>query len=403
MKKLFNIFLILSLLLPSLMFPTTVDGKTLRQMENELNKLEAEYKSNQQTQALTTQQIKNTHQNIAKTNNDISAAGEAIIQLEKDIKNLEEEILDKDKEIKDLMNFVQIANGELAYLEYAFGAKSFTDFIYRIAVSEQLANHNQELMKSYNQMIVDNDKRIMDLDKKTRELEQKQIDLEKQIKSLGSKLSELNEVHVSIEEEIKLQRASIKLYRDLGCKLDEDISLCGRNVLPPGTAFFRPVVSGRVTSEFGMRFHPTQNKWKLHAGTDLGTTYATNVPIYAAAEGMVVALSHKSSCGGNIVYIHHNVNGKTYTTMYAHLRSIHVTPKQIVDRNTVIGIMGGDKETQTWDKCTTGLHLHFQIATGLYLKDYSNYSTFTSRSFNSRQIINIPKGNAWFSDRWTKY
>jgi murein DD-endopeptidase MepM/ murein hydrolase activator NlpD len=403
MKKIFNIMLILSLVLPNLLFPVSVDAKTLRQMQNDLNALEAEYKSSNQTKALTEQQIKTTHQNIAKSNTDIAKAGEAILKLEKDIKTLEIEIKNRDVEIKELMNFIQVANGELAYLEYAFGAKSFTDFIYRIAVSEQLATYNQDLMKNYNQMIVQNNKSISDLDKKTRELEQKQVDLERQIKSLGSKLSDLNEITISIEEEIKLQRSSIQLYKDLGCGLDEDIALCGRNKLPPGTAFFRPVVAGKVTSEFGMRFHPTLKVWRLHAGVDIGTTYSTNVPIYAAAEGMVIALSIKSSCGGNIVYIHHNINGKTYTTMYAHLRSINVTPKQVVDRNTVIGIMGGDAETRAWDDCTTGLHLHFQIATGLYLKDYTAYSTFTARSFDPRQVINLPAGSGWFSDRLTKY
>ena len=43
-----------------------------------------------------------------------------------------------------------------------------------------------------------------------------------------------------------------------------------------------------------------------------------------------------------------------------------------VDQNTQIGVMGGNPSVTYWDKCTTGTHLHFSVARGLYLKDYSS-------------------------------
>ena len=67
-----------------------------------------------------------------QTTKDIIAAEEEVKRLEEEIHKLEESIKVKDKEIKNLMKFVQISNGESVYLEYAFGASSFTDFIYRI-------------------------------------------------------------------------------------------------------------------------------------------------------------------------------------------------------------------------------------------------------------------------------
>jgi murein DD-endopeptidase MepM/ murein hydrolase activator NlpD len=404
MKKIINIVLMFSLIIPMLFVPEVASAKTLRDLINELNQMETELKETKNQKKLTEKQISTIHATINSITKEVASAQVKIDELSNEIIVLNDNINSKDREIKDIINFIQVSNGENAYLEYAFGAKSFTDFIYRMAVSEQLAKYNQSLITEFNDMITKNNETVDALNRKTVELNQKQGQLSVEMKKLGSQLSDLIDVNVTIEEEIELQRDAIKLYQSLDCGLDEDIKVCGRNKLPPDTKFFRPTESGRVTSEFGMRFHPTKKTWKLHAGTDFGAlAYGTNIPVYSAAKGMVIAVSRQTSCGGNVVYIHHNVNGKYYTTMYAHLQKILVNPKDVVTTTTQIGVMGGSPALTPWDKCTTGLHLHFQISEGLYLKDYQAYSTFTARSFDSRKIVNIPPGNKYFYDRLTKY
>ena len=44
-------------------------------------------------------------------------------------------------------------DGESAYLEYTFGARDFTDFIYRTAVAEQLTKYNETLIDEFNKSI----------------------------------------------------------------------------------------------------------------------------------------------------------------------------------------------------------------------------------------------------------
>jgi murein DD-endopeptidase MepM/ murein hydrolase activator NlpD len=400
-KKIINVLLMLSLIIPILASPIDVNAKTLRDLTKELDAMEAEYNRNIEEKKLTERQINNIHASINNIGVQVNNLQKNISDLSNEIVILNDNISSKDKEIKDIVNFIQISNGESAYLEYAFGAQSFTDFIYRMAISEQLAKYNQDLIQSFNAMIEENNKKVTEMNNKTNELNQRQIDLSSEIKKLGSKLSDLIDISISVEEEIKLQRDAIKLYRDMGCGLDEDIRTCGRNKLPPGTAFFRPVVNGVVTSDFGWRDNPLRpGTASLHEGIDI-SSYA-DTPIYAAADGMVIAVTNRSSCGGNIVYIHHNVNGKYYTTLYAHLKTITVTPQQTVSRSTQIGVMGGDSSTP-WDGCSTGRHLHFQIANGLYLKDYYQWSALVSRSFDPRQIINFPKWGVRFTDRFIKY
>ena len=73
---------------------------------------------------------------------------------------------------------------------------------------------------------------------------------------------------------------------------------------------------------WGYRIHPTKGYYKFHNGIDLGIGEGTK--IYAAASGTVAAITKKSSCGGNKVYVHSYVNGKAYTHYYFHLLKIDV-------------------------------------------------------------------------------
>ncbi|NLL44106.1 MAG: peptidoglycan DD-metalloendopeptidase family protein [Mollicutes bacterium] len=404
MRKIFNILMIIVLVIPYVILPEEVEAKTLGDLKRELAELEAEIRQNKKEKEMTEQQITNTRTNIQNISEEIEQIYVDIENLNKEIVELNIEIVNKNEEIKKIMNFVQTSNGESAYLEFAFGAKDFTDFIYRVAISEQLASYNKNLIETYKNMIEANKLKEIQLNNKTVELTNNQQSLSKLLSNLNSKLTEIQHEGVSIEEDIRMQKEVIKLYQSLGCKDNDDIKTCGKNMLPPETAFLRPVVKGHVTSEFGYRTY-TKNGKKVsgyHYGIDMSES--GTVPIYAAGRGMVIAVFYKQPCGGNMVYIHHNVNGKTYTTMYAHLRKVYVSKGDVVDRDTQIGTMGGSPSTEPWDECTTGQHLHFQIATGLYYKDYSSSSNFSSRSFNPRNLVNFPKGTyvKWY-DRWTKY
>ena len=57
------------------------------------------------------------------------------------------------------MEYYQIANGNNAYLEYAFGAETITDMIYRMSIVEQLTEYNDKIMKELKQLIAENNKK----------------------------------------------------------------------------------------------------------------------------------------------------------------------------------------------------------------------------------------------------
>ncbi|MCL2688887.1 MAG: M23 family metallopeptidase [Chitinispirillia bacterium] len=106
---------------------------------------------------------------------------------------------------------------------------------------------------------------------------------------------------------------------------------------------------GRITSEYGFRFHPFTGLRLMHEGLDIANEVWT--PIYATADGQVQNVSNWTHFG-NLVKISH-LNGE-YITYYAHLHKAAVTPGQFVKRGELIGYMGNSGRS-------TGPHLHYEV------------------------------------------
>lgn len=404
MKKGLHLLLIGLLLISTLIVPEEIQAQTLGNLKMELDELEKKYNQAQQEEEETKHKLAETEKNIKNIEKNVSDMEQEVLKLSNEITTLNGKIKAKDAEIKQILNFVQVSSGESAYLEYAFGAKDFTDFIYRVSVSEQLANYNETLIKDFEKMISNNKKKQEELKDKRIKLEKEKEHLRTEVAKLGKRLGEISTIKIDTSEEITLQREAIKTLENMGCQDHEDIKTCGRNKLPSDTAFWRPIQEGYVVSEYGYRLNPATHVYELHEALDV--TQSGYVPVYAAANGTVIGMRYRSACGGNMIFILHTVNGVKYTTEYAHLRQINVSQGQVVTKNTQIGVMGGDPSIEYWDRCSTGQHLHFGIARGHYLKDYYNWSTFLGNTFDPRQIVNFPwSGGAtdYFEDRITKY
>jgi murein DD-endopeptidase MepM/ murein hydrolase activator NlpD len=122
----------------------------------------------------------------------------------------------------------------------------------------------------------------------------------------------------------------------------------GRSTGPaPKGKFTRPC-SGRISSSYGMRFHPILRTRKLHAGVDFAAPSGS--PIYAANSGIVVA-SQRMRGYGNVVIVDH---GGGLTTTYAHCSRIFVGRGAKVGRGQRIASVGATG-------LATGPHLHFEV------------------------------------------
>jgi murein DD-endopeptidase MepM/ murein hydrolase activator NlpD len=117
---------------------------------------------------------------------------------------------------------------------------------------------------------------------------------------------------------------------------------------PGGTAYrnFQWPVAGTPGSPFGRR------GWRQHNGLDILAPEGT--PVRAAETGVVLYAGDGMRGFGNVAVLDH---GGGATTLYGHLKEIHVRSGDAVAAGTVIGTVG-----RTGNATTS--HLHFEVRIG---------------------------------------
>jgi murein DD-endopeptidase MepM/ murein hydrolase activator NlpD len=96
-----------------------------------------------------------------------------------------------------------------------------------------------------------------------------------------------------------------------------------------------PIKFSRISSRFSAnRFHPVQQTWKAHKGTDYAAPSGT--PITSTAAGIVEQTGYTAG-NGNFVKVKHN---GTYSTQYLHMSRILVRRGQHVTQGQTIGLVG---------------------------------------------------------------
>ncbi|HTQ11979.1 MAG TPA: peptidoglycan DD-metalloendopeptidase family protein [Fimbriimonadaceae bacterium] len=157
---------------------------------------------------------------------------------------------------------------------------------------------------------------------------------------LQEMLDQFEEDERSITDEIRVYEASRRRPTKPGEKPAPYVPYAGGPLLRP--------VNGRLTSGFGMRFHPILHIMRMHTGVDFGAAVGT--PIHAAAAGVVIHSSYMRGYG-NVVIIDH---GGGLSTVYAHCSRIVVSDGEKVRRGQYIANVGSTG-------LSTGPHLHFEV------------------------------------------
>lgn len=111
-----------------------------------------------------------------------------------------------------------------------------------------------------------------------------------------------------------------------------------------------PVDGARISSGFGMRFHPILGYSRMHKGVDFAVP--TGTPVMAAGAG-VIQTAHWENGFGNFILLNH---GNGYATAYGHLSryalgihaGVHVRQGQVIAYSGATGM-------------ATGPHLHYEV------------------------------------------
>lgn len=143
----------------------------------------------------------------------------------------------------------------------------------------------------------------------------------------------------------------------------------------------------RLTSGFGVRYHPLLNTRKLHTGVDWAAPIGT--PIVAAGSGVIEEAGHKGQYG-NYIRIRH-ANG--YQTAYAHMSRFApgVAPGVKVRQNQIIGYSGNSG-------FSTGPHLHYEVLVNNQFVDPLSIQVPRERRLTGRQLAEFQKERARIED-----
>ena len=391
MKKLLVGTSIILLLVSFVALPLDTSAKTIQEFEAEVSKYTQELEVKKANLAKNEQEVAEIKKKISNIESQITEAEQEIERLQKEIEESQKEIERKSEESKNIISYYQISNGENAYLQYAFGAEDITDMVYRLSIVEQLTEYNNKIMKELEELIKKNQARQKELEEKQKELKELKQQLKAEQARIEADSAHIRESMPSIQEQINSARDSVKYYKSLGCGATEDIQKCeyrkaqeSGGSLPSVGFFSRPIDYGYVVRGMGGG----------HLGYDLSSSNK-NIAVHPIAAGSIHAIYTDACttsywcnywCNGNakIVVVKHNYNGGFIYSSYVHLSSYgNIWVGQYVSKDSVIGYMGTTG-------CSTGEHLHLEIANCHWKNGGCSYNAYTNRLINPGNLINFP-------------
>ena len=406
----------------------------LNQTNEQINEIEEE--QNQVTNELKRleTQINDTNTKITEKNQQIEEKNVEIEGLKNEIVEIEKRIEIRNELLKDRARAYQEGGG-INYIDVLVGANSFGDLIDRIDAVATIVEADQTIIEEHNADKQKLEEKRTLVEQELKSLQTMQQELESLKATLDGQKEEQNnlmamleqqrveavDVQYTLEEEQKViegqdaaiqkaielekqRQAELKRQQEEELKRQQEeaeknnktksskwlpqrqqyqttsscndyliqILVVNKPAAPVSSSNFIRPTQGVVTSGFGYRIHPVHGGKKMHHGVDMAK--AGSVPVVASASG-VVSYSGQMSGYGNVIIITHSINGKTYETLYAHLRNLGVGSMQTVSQGQTIGYMGNTG-------IGTGQHLHFEVHNG-------RWNGAKSNAINPRSVVPI--------------
>ena len=397
--------MILALLLQ--LIPTPVQAATTSEIQNQIDQMETDQEKLQdqldelenlrdenldeiqkivEQKNLVDQQVALIYEQIDNINNQISAYAVLIADKQAELDAAELQLQEmKEKHMERLRAMEE--NGQLSYWYVIFEANSFTALLDRLNMIEEIAAADQKRVEEMNaaaQVVLENQEVLQSekaqllssrqaLAAKQTELNMKAEESKKLLNELVAKGEEFEQWMAEREDDLAiLEDELLEMEAEYDrVKYEEWLATS----VPPTTAETKKPVSGsiyrggtaltpntvggitwltpcnynRISSTFGMRFHPVYHYNKMHNGVDLAVDHT---PIYATRGGAVITAGWDDSAGYWVVIDH----GDGFRSVYMHMcKRPYVKKGDFVSAGHELGCVG---TTGT----STGNHLHFGIS-----------------------------------------
>lgn len=286
---------------------------------------------------------------IAAKQDDVDAAQEKLDATRKD--------LDAQNDALNQRVRAMYKNGDTSVLEILIGSKDISEFLSNVDMLQMIYDNDQdvldEIKEQYNVLKAQKDeiqKLQNELKVQQSQKKDKQSEMATQVSNLEAAQKKVASDNEALEAQIdKLNKEASDLTRQLQQQQgSSQVSSSSSSSYSGGVMLWPVPDSHRITSQFGVRFHPILKRYKSHSGLDIGAP--TGTKILAASSGKVIYSAVRGGYG-NCVMVDH---GGGIVTLYGHCSKLLVTSGQSVNRGDNIALVGSTGQS-------TGPHCHFEV------------------------------------------
>ena len=362
--------------------------KEQKQMQAQIDELKSQQKENlseiqdiSTQKSLIEQQVGLLHEQIDSMNEQIAAYALLIADKQDELDEAQMRLAQLNEKNKARIRAME-EDGAVSYWSVLFQANSFSDFLDRLNMIEEIAASDKRRLDemaaaakevSEAKEVLQAEKAALeaskaDLAAKQAELAAQQAEAQALLEQLLAKgaefdamMDEQEQILSEMEKDIHAKEEEydkVKYQEWLATSVPPTTvapSYSGGGTggaamkQPDGLTWLVPCNYRMVSSPFGWRIHPIHGDRRFHAGVDLAVGCT---PIYATRAGIVETAQYSSSAGYYVVIDH--MDG--YKSTYMHMcRFPDVKVGDMVGAGQVIGCVG----STGW---STGPHLHFGIS-----------------------------------------
>lgn len=142
----------------------------------------------------------------------------------------------------------------------------------------------------------------------------------------------------------------------------------------------QPIATARITSGFGVRYHPILGYSKMHTGVDFAAPIGT--PIFASGNGTVLTSGWHSGYGRRVEIQHANGYVTAYNHMSGFARGINEGVR--VRQGQVIGYLGSSG-------LSTGPHLHYEVMVNSHFVDPMRVKLARTREMDGKTLAEFKR------------
>ena len=362
MKKLIVIAIALIMALQGSILAAAVSPNEIDKLKNKNKSIKSQIAQTQKEKEIAIKKHAEIAKQIAVLDQQMNAANEALDTVTIGLNNLENKIAVTTVELKraerdakkqnELLKKrlkAMYQNGFEGYISVVLSSTSYSDFITRLNYLTRIVKYDNNILKEMEKFSALVLEKQLKLKNDMVEKERVKASLNK-IKNEVIVATENKQLYIEqVNQDIEaLESQEEELEQQAKALAKQIEKLLSKGKYTGGTMTWPLPGYYRISSQYGMRIHPTYHVWRMHDGIDLPAPGGT--AIIAAAEGKVVAASYSGGVGNHVVIDH----GGRITSNYYHASKILVHVGQNVSKGQTIALVG---TTGT----STGNHLHFEV------------------------------------------